>query len=415
MGVIINIDEALKQRSTYNVLREPLNAMITDMQEAWEKKNPIDLIFKRGTISTFQETYTSSIGFAHAFTETSDYAVGPIFNTAEGFAATYRSRTFQGSFIITQQTLEDGNVGRVRDDASAFTRRWHADVVEYAMKALEGGFGTPAVWEGGNGDKSKIELKSADTLSGAVDDTTKNPLFYKNHTIVQRDDVVGSAGTSASYVSDNYQSNLFWATDGAGNPGIVIGGNDPGQIAKLADFINLVITYMENLKDDNNKIAGVHGAKTIVAGNDPRLKAAINTALSQDMLNGALNPAYKIATADFTPYLNDIKQFKNGLGFLVIDHEYNNANHGLEFTERVPLTLDVTETKRPKGITYDGRQRFDINVATWRGIAYCYLGTPSTTSTDWNHSTKLTPIKVVETLVKPVNVVNAADFPTAGS
>ena len=140
MGMIINIDEALKQHSRYNVLREPLNAMMTEMQEAWEKKNPIDLLFKRGTLSSFQETYTSNIGFARAFTETSDYAVGPIFNTAEGFSATYRSRTFQGGFIITQQTLEDGKAGQVKEDASAFLKRWHADIVEYAMTAIEGGF-----------------------------------------------------------------------------------------------------------------------------------------------------------------------------------------------------------------------------------------------------------------------------------
>lgn len=413
MGMIINIDEALKQRTAYNVLKEPLHAMMQDMQEAWEKKNPIDLIFKRGTLSGFQETYTSSIGFAHAFTETSDFAVGPIFNTAEGFSATYRSRTFQGGFIITQQTLEDGNVGRVRDDASAFVRRWDGDIVEYAMTAIGGGFGSPVYWHSGVGDnKSKIELRSADTVTGLVDDLNKNPLFYNKHTIVQREDVVGKGEdkTPFGYVKENYQSNIFWATDGAGNPGITIGGNDAGQIAKLADFINLIITEMENSKDDNGKIAGVHGAKTIVVGNDPRLKAAINTALSQDMLNGALNNAYQIATMESTPYLNELPQFANGVGFLVIDHAYNKANHGLEFTERLPFTLDVTELKRPKGIAYDGRQRFDINVATWRGIAYGYLGAASATSTDWNHKDKFTELKVVDTIAKPVTVVNAAEI-----
>ena len=134
MGMIINIDEALELRTDYNVLREPLNKMMTDMQEAWERQNPIDLLFKRSSIGTFQETYTSSIGFDRAFKETSDYAIGPIFNTAEGFSATYRTRTFQGSFIITQQTLEDGKVGQVKDDASAFMKRWHGDIVEYCMK-----------------------------------------------------------------------------------------------------------------------------------------------------------------------------------------------------------------------------------------------------------------------------------------
>ena len=393
--MIINIDEALKNRSHYNVLKEPLHAMMNDMQEAWEKKNPIDLIFKRGTLSGFQETYTSSIGFAHAFTETGDYAVGPIFNTAEGFAATYRSRTFQGGFIITQQTLEDGNVGKVRDDASAFTRRWHADVVEYAMKSVEGGFGSPAEWIGGDGKKvTKIELKSADTQSGKIDDPIKNPLFYKEHTTVDRED-----GTPVVK-----QSNMFMAVDSEGNPAIKIGGNDAGQIAKLADFINEIITRMENVKDDNGKIAGVHGSKSIVIANDARLKAAINTALSQDMLNGVLNNAYQRATVEATPYLNDILQFKNGVGFLVIDHEYNRSNHGLEFTERIPFTLDVTDLKRPKGVAYDGRQRFDVNVATWRGIAYGYIGEPGE---GWNAANKFETIEVVETIAKPVINVTA--------
>lgn len=398
MGMIINIDEALKQRTAYNVLKEPLHAMMNDMQEAWEKKNPIDLIFKRGTLSGFQETYTSSIGFAHAFSETGDYAVGPIFNTAEGFAATYRSRTFQGGFIITQQTLEDGNVGRVRDDAAAFTRRWHADVVEYAMKSLEGGFGTAASWTAADGKVTKIKLESADTADGKIDTATKNPLFYKEHTTVDRED-----GTPVIK-----QSNIFWATDSTGAAaGITLGGNDAGQIAKLADFVNQIITKMENSKDDNGKIAGVHGAKTIVIANDPRLKAALNTALSQDMLNGTINPAYQIATVESTPYLNDIPQFANGVGFLVIDHEYNNANHGLEFTERIPFTLDVTDLKRPSGVAYDGRQRFDVNVATWRGIAYGYIGTAGST---WNAASNFEAIKVVETIAKPVTVVNAAEI-----
>lgn len=397
MGMIINIDEALKLRTDYNVLREPLHAMMQEQQEAWEKKNPIDLIFKRGTLSTFQETYTSSIGFAHAFTETSDYAVGPIFNTAEGFSATYRSRTFQGGFIITQQTLEDGQVGRVRDDATAFTKRWHADLVEYAMKSVEGAFGAPVYWEGGDGKRTKIELFSADTRDGKIDNPVKNPLFYKEHTTVDRED-----GTAVVK-----QSNMFWATDGNGNKAITIGGDDAGQIAKLADFINLIITAMENYKDDNGKIAGVTGTKTIVAGNDARLRAAIEAALNLDMINGLPNSAYKRATLDTTPYLNELPQFANGVGFMVIDKEYNSANHGLEFTERIPFTLDVTETKRPAGITYDGRQRFDINVATWRGIAYGYLGAAGS---NWNAAAKFEQLKVVDTIVKPVTVVNASEI-----
>lgn len=404
MGVIINIDEALKQRSKYNVLREPLHKMLSDTQEAWEKENPIDLIFNRGTISTFQETYTSNIGFDHAFSETSDYALGPIFNTAEGFSATYRTRTFQGSFIISQQTLEDGQYGKVKDDATQFMRRWHGDIVEYAMTAIDAGFGVERKFKGGDGTETRLKLTSADTSDGDITNTTKNPLFYKEHTTVKRE-----GGETIK------QSNMFTAD-------IDIMGSDAGKISKLADLINQVITKMENYRDDNGKIAGVNGVKQIVCANDPHLKAALNTALSQETFRQGdsmfLNPAYNRAVVKTTPYLNDTECCKIGSkgfgrGFFIVDKEYNASNHGPELTERIPLTLDVTESKRPKGIIYDGRERFDINVASWRGIAYVYLDTTSSTATDWNATAKFEKLTLVDTIVKPVSVVGTVNTKAA--
>lgn len=389
MGMIINIDKALELRSDYNVLREPLNDMLMAQQEAWEKKNPIDLLFHRGSISTFQETYTSSIGFDHAFAETSDYNIGPIFNTAEGFSATYRTRTFQGSFIITKQTLEDGRVGQVKDDATAFVKRWHADQVEYAMKAVEGGFGTVVEYDSGNG-KSRIKLESADTSTGAIDDPVKNPLFYKEHTTVKRGD--------ANPVK---QSNIFYANI------------DKNNVAALADVINQVITKMENYRDDNGKRAGVNGSKVIVAPNDAHLKAALNTALSMEMFENGdgkyLNSGYKRATVEDTPYLLDIAPCADGKGFFIIDRAYNASNHGLEFTERVPFTLDVIEEKRPAGIIYDGRQRFDINVASWRGIAYVHIAPTAPTFLTADKYEEITPLAVTAKAVTVVGTVTTKE------
>lgn len=398
MGVIINIDEALRLRSDYNVLREPLNEMIRNSQEAWERENPIDMIYNRSTIDSFQEQFSSSIGFDHAFTETNDYAIGPIFNTDEGFSAAYTTRTFQGSFIITQQALEDRKYGSIKDTANQFVRRWHGDIVEYAMAALSSGFGTEVVYSTANEGKTRLKLTSADTKTGDILDTTKNPLFYNKHTIVKR------KGMSDSEVQAAYQSNIYYAD-------IDLKSSDSARIAKLADAINQVITIMENYKDDNNKRSGLLGAKEIVCANDPHLKAAIQTALSMDMFkqgeSAQINPAYQRATLKTTPYLNDIPQCKDGLGFFVIDRAYNAENHGLELTERIAFTLEVIDNKRPKGIIYDGRQRFDINVATWRGIVYVHLGTPAgTSSTDWNYKDNFTELELAEAIATPVTVVS---------
>ena len=417
MGLIINIAEALKNRADYNILREPINDMLKSKQEAWEKKNPIDLLFKRGTLSTFQETYTSSIGFQHAFAETSDYNVAPIFNTHEGFSKVYTSRTFQGGFIITQQVLEDQAYNTVKNTANQFMTRWHGDQVEYAMTAIASGFGKAQTFGGAdNGGESVLLLTSADTVDGTTINSVKNPLFTKFHNIVKR------KGMSFADVVAKQQANAFCVKEGT-NYGINLDGSDPGMIAKLGDVINQVITYMENYKNDNDKYEGVSGAKRIVAPNDARLEAMLNAALSMDMFNGlGPNPAYKRASLDTTPYLRDLaccfdKTANRGIGFFIVDPAYNAENQGPEFTERVALTLNIDERKNPYGIAYDARQRFDINVASWRGISYVYIGAtaPSfievsqlasngTVSkvTGFNALEAITPIA---TLVKPVSVV----------
>lgn len=422
MGMIINIAEALENRADYNVLREPINDMLKRKQEAWERQNPIDFLFKRGTIDKFQETYTSSIGFQHAFAETGDYAVAPIFNTHEGFSKVYTTRTFQGGFIITQQVLEDQAYNTVKNTANQFITRWHGDQVEYAMAAIGSGFGKVVTFgDESNGGESQLMMTSADTADGTLMNATKNPLFSNNHTIVKR------KGMSAQQLFDAKQSNSFYV-DG----GIDLSGDDPGKIAKLADIINQVITIMENYKDDNDKYAGVIGAKRIVAPNDARLKAMLESALSMDMFKETgPNPAFKAAELDTTPYLRDIpavfdKTNGKGVGFFIVDKAYNAENQGPEFTQRIALTMNVDEKKNPYGISYDARERFDINVASWRGIAYVYIGTtapdvssPSvsntgavTTVTGFAAMTKLTPIA---TIVKPVTVVGTVTTETAGA
>lgn len=408
MGMIINIDEALKLRSEYNILREPLNEMLRRNQEAWEQQNPIDFLYVRNSIGTFQETYTTSIAFAHAFAETGDYMVGPIFNTAEGFSATYRTRTFQGSFIITQQTLEDRQMGRAKDDANSFIKRWHGDTVEYAMAAISSGFGEEMVWgTEANGGKSKLKLSSADTVDGTLDGV-KNPLFTNKHTIVKRDDGTYTfTAKTATDTATDCQSNKYYVD-------IDIKGDDSAKIVKLAEAINEVITAMENYKDDNGKYAPLLGEKRIVCANDPYIKAALKTALGQDMFcigeSKFNNPSYeRVGGVDTTPYLLAIPQCAAGKGFFIVDKAYNAENHGPEFTERIALTLDVIEQKRPKGIIYDGRQRFDINVASWRGIAYVYLGTPAGSSGKWDDVNTFTKITPSEAIVKPVSVVGTVN------
>ena len=164
--------------------------------------------------------------------------------------------------------------------------------------------------------------------------------------------------------------------------------------------------------DDNGKITGVTGSKDIVTANNAHLNAIINTALSMDMFkygdSDILNVAKNRGTHKSTPYLNSIC---DGKCIFIVDKAYNSANHGLEFTERIPFTLDATELKRPNGIAYDGRQRFDVNTATWRGIACIYLGNPTTSLPTWAASADMfQELTVSDTIATPVRVVNAPEI-----
>ena len=426
MGMIINIDTGLENRTDYNILREPINDMLKNKQEAWEQKNPIDLLFHRGTINKFQETYTDSIGFQKAFRETNDYAVAPIFNTQEGFSKVYTTRTFQGGFIITQQLLEDQQYNSIKNTASRFMTRWHGDQVEYAMTAIQSGLGVRQTFgDDGNGGESILSMTSADTADGDIHNGVKNPLFSNNHTIVKR------KGMTAADLFAKKQSNSFYVKEGTTN-GIDLSGDDPGKIAKLADIINQVITIMENYTDDNGKFIALGGAKTIVAPNDARLKGMLEAALSLDMFRETgPNPAYKAATLETTPYLRALSCCYDatkgqGVGFFIVDKSYNAENNGPEFTQRIALTLNVCEKKNPYGISYDARERFDINCASWRGIAYVYIGStaPSFNSTPFvdntgSVSTKtgfdaMTAITPIATAVKPVSVVGTVQTEATG-
>lgn len=426
MGMIINISEGLMNRTDYNILREPINDMLKRKQEAWEQKNPIDLLYKRGTLNQFQETYTSSIGFAHAMVETGDYAVAPIFNTQEGFSKVYTTRTFQGGFIISQQLLEDQQYNNVKDTANRFMTRWHGDQVEYAMKAIFSGFGKVVEFgDENNGGVSKLKLTSADTVDGDIMTATKNPLFSNNHMIVKR------KGMTVAQLIAARQSNSFYVQDGS-TYGIDLYGSDPGKIAKLADVINQVITIMENYKDDNDKYIALSGSKRIVCANEPRIAGMLKTALTMECFKETGdNPAYERATVETTPYLRDLeccfnKTTQRGVGFFIVDPAYNAENHGPEFTERIALTLNVEECKNPYGISYDARERFDINVASWRGIVYVYIGSTAPTfnsspvlqsggttmdKTGWDAMTAITPIA---TIIKPVSIVGTVSTDEVG-
>ena len=422
---IINIDEALKLPQTFNVLMDAMDELYAQRQEEFQKSNPLKEIYQIVKLDKFQKSFGSSTGFKQAFEQTVDYAAYPGFSSGDGFKATISYKAFNGKVVISWQTILESDWSRIKDELSSFQMAWQRQVVEFSMFALTGMFGKK-VYD--KVSKTYIKINSADTTDGDPMTETKNPVFTNKHNVVKAEGMTNDEFAALK------QSNKFYIP-------VKLDGSDPLAYAKLANGLNQIKTIMAKYYDDNGKRAGVNGRKKIVATEDAQLMTAIESIMAADNFSNAtgktmLNTVKNGFDRYYTPYLDGnfdqpIPQFATGTdgiakGLLILDPEYNKANHGPMMVERVPFSVNGVKTDEPEGIKYLGKQGFDFFCPSWRGIAYVYIGTPEANGNgEWNDIqtfTKIepiafaTPVQVVNTTTAPVNtkevqVVNTTTAP----
>lgn len=440
-GRIITVDLALDQSSIYKILEVPTKELLTRTVEEFEKENPLYHLYTFKTMNQLQETYTSSVGSDRIKHQTTEMAIAEISGGGqEGFSGTKTYRMYSGSYQITKRAIleakQSGNFNAIAYNTADRTKTWLRNNVEDGVRAIMGAFGTAVKGD----DGTPYRFVTADTVDGRTGqyavNSVRNDLFSKKHTIVRKSGMEDATATDTHApwkLFDGsqapYQSNIYVAKNGDGTYGIDLLGNDPGKIAKLSDLINVIITNMENQLDDNGKPAGLTGAKEIVAPNDARLVAALNSALNEPQLCGfkdqsVPNPAYKrISKVNTSVYWNTIpclydKTNQRAVGFFIVDKAYMAANNGLELTQRFPLEVTSEEHKNPAYLDVIFSEGMEFNCLTWRGITYVCLKPESTTnlftipkSMTVSGSdvavavTAATPVTVVDTIVKPVSVV----------
>ena len=385
-----NIDKTLELPQTFNVMHEALDDLYAKRQEEFEKKNPLTYIYKMVPLNQFQKTYGSSTGFKQAFEGTVDYSTATGFTNGDGFKFTIGYKPFSGKVAFTWQALLEADPKGISETLDQYQLAWHRQIVQYGMFALTGFFGGK-VYD--SVSKTYIQLTSADTPDGDTMNTTKNPVFYKEHTIVRRE------GMSDAEFTAMKQSNKFYIN-------VALDGSDPLAYAKLANGLYQIKSLMNNYVDDNGQLAGVSGRKSIVMNDDAHLKLALRSVLAakdftQDVGRVTLNPIQDDFDLYTTAYLQGnynqaIPQFAatNGLakGILLLDKDYNAANKGPMMVERVPFSLKPVKTDDPEGIKYMGKQAFDFFCPSWRGTAYVYIGLPAGSGGAWNDPATFTQI-----------------------
>lgn len=411
-----NIDEALKLPQTFNVLMNALDELYAKRQEEFQKSNPLKEIYQTVTLNQFQKSFGSSIGFKQAFERTVDYAAYPGFSSGDGFKTTISYKPFNGKVVFTWQTLLEADYSSIKDTLSDYQIAWQRQLVEFGMFALTAFFGGK-VYDGVS--KTYLKINSADTVDGDPMSDIKNPVFTNAHTVVKTEDM------TAAQFNALKQSNKYFVN-------IKLDGSDPLAPAKLANALYQIKVRMNKLFDDNGKRAGLRGRKKIVATEDAQLNAALRGVLAADDFSKevgtpTLNQVKDGFNTYFTPYLDGnfdqaIPQFATGNdgiahGMLILDDEYNKANHGPMMVERVGFSMRAVKTDEPEGIKYLAKQAFDFFCPSWRGIAYVYIGNPATVygngdvpANAWANPATFTEITPV-VFAKAVQVVNPTTAP----
>ncbi len=406
---IFNIDKGLELPQSFAIMHQALDDLYASRQEAFEKKNPLTYIYKMVPLNQFQKTFASSTGFKQAFEGTVDYASATGFTNGDGFRFTIGYKPFSGKVQFTWQFLLEADPASISETLKSYQVTWHRQVVEYGMYALTAFFGGKVF---DPVSKTYLLLTSADTPDGDTMNATKNPIFYKDHTVVRRE------GMSDAEFTALKQSNKFYIN-------VKLDGTDPLAYAKLANGLYQIKVIMNKYYDDNGKRAGVGGRKSIVLTEEAHLNAAFKSILSADDFSAAVGkPTINPVKGDFdifaTPYLDGnyeqpIPQLAttNGVarGFIMLDKEYNAANHGPMMVERVPLSIKPVKTEDPEGLKYMAKQAFDFFCPSWRGVAYVYVGLPAGESGAWDDISTFTQIvPVANPLAVAVTSMNDGVF-----
>jgi hypothetical protein len=414
-----NIDKGLELPQQFNIMHNALDELYARRQEDFQKQNPLMEIYKMVPLKRFQKSYGSSTGFTQAFEQTVDYASYPGFTSGGGFRTTVSYKAFNGKVVVTWQMILEADYAGITEMVSDFQLAWQRQVIEYGIFALTAFFGgkifDPV-------SKSWIKITSADTTDGDPMGDVKNPVFTNAHTIVRKDDMTDAKFDAA------LQSNKFYID-------VALDGSDIGAHQKIANGLYQIKVYMNKLKNDNNKRAGLRGNKHLVMTEDAHLNQAIESVIAAEHFSVAsgktqLNPI----KGNFTTYVdshldgNDdqpIPQFAsdNGIadyavGMLMLDKTYNKQNKGPIMLERVKFSLDVVKTKDPESTKYLGKQAFDFYCPSWRGLAYILIGNPTTyygldnTANAWANPATFTEVTPVANYGS-VNIANIADTPVA--
>lgn len=318
--------------SIYGKCQVPLKAYLEKRGEQFERESLLKYLFRMEKSKHWAERYSSETAmddFA-AVGEGGDY---PRTGFQEGYFKDIVNMTFKQSFSVTQELMEDAQLGTMKQRANKLVTAYGRTREKFGRALYAGGlYGTSVSFGGKTFDCSAADGKA---------------LFAKDH---------------PSKVKGAAQTNLY-------------------KGAFTAALLGKIETEMQNRRGDNGELLAV-APDTIWIPNDAAMKEAVFSAIGADKEpttgNNAFNYQYGRWNVIVDPYLraalNDLGKSAE-MPFFLLDSKFLELNDGAIFQDRVPLEVKSILDNANDNNVWNGRARFGGGFADWRFISAGNIGT----------------------------------------
>lgn len=303
----------------------PLASYIEKQGEAFERESVMKYLFNFNPSRHWAEQYSSETAMDD-FVPVGEGGEYPRTGFEAGYNRIIENMTFKQSFSVTQELVEDANLGAMKQRARKLITAYGRTREKFGRALYAGGIYGTTVNFGGK----SFACNGADGLA----------LFHKEH---------------VNKVDGKKQSNLY-------------------KGAFSATLLGKIETEMQQVTGDNGELLAV-SPDTIWIPNDAALKDAVFSAVGADKEPATSNNAYNVQYGRWNiivdPYLTQMLQImgKADKPFFLLDSKFMQNGDGAIFQERKKLEVKSVIDQNNDNNSWRGRARFGAGFVDWRFVA----------------------------------------------
>lgn len=303
----------------------PLASYIEQLGEAFERESLLKYLFHFENSRHWAEQHSSETAMDD-FVPVGEGGEYPRTGFEAGYDRIIENMTFKQSFSVTQELVEDAQLGEMKRRARKLITAYGRTREKFGRALYAGGLYGTTVSFGGK----SFSCNSADGLA----------LFHKEH---------------VNKVNGKKQCNLY-------------------KGSFTASLLGKIETEMQQLTGDNGELLAV-APDTILIPNDAALKDAVFSAIGADKepttSNNAYNHQFGRWNVIIDPYLTQAlaAMGKTDKPFILLDSKFLETGDAAIFQERKKLEVKSVVDQNNDNNSWRGRARFGAGFVDWRFAA----------------------------------------------